>query len=837
MIKLKTPKRQYYVRPLLITLILCFIPLLVYAKPAKEITRLSGNPSLESLKKYYHIPNFKLGGEYNLKKEKDYEFGGNRGVTLESLGQEPLRTAYIAVGTPQKDKNGKIINAVVINSFYSGDSSNMYDFWYEGQSGNDFCQGAVVGPGKLIDTNKYYVIFLDALGLWGASKPSDGLGMKFPKYSYFDMIQANYLLLRDKLGVGKIKLATGVSMGGTQSYIWGILHPDYVDAIMPIGGSTATDTANPVAAWLFQLMTAAMESDPVWKETGGDYYHLPKEQHPNNGMMFGWSVLGHTGFEFNFRSSQPWENVQKDVFYWEPKGDQSASLKGKAADYDVCDLMYRNIVGDNHNVNDLLGRIKAKTLVVHVKSDQWLLYSLAEEASKEIKDAQLVGIDSPLAHYAVFPAPNMVTDEIKNFIREPIPVTHMKKVRVEKGDPNKSFWRDQVQYPFDVKYASARDSQFEEWEVAYMDEYIGGESDPRTLVIIHGKGAFAGHYGYVMKKGLENGLRVIALDIPHYGKSSPGNVGKSPARTLEDMREVFYDVIVNQLGVKKAVYYGHSLGGLFCLGYTLNYPDAVEKLVLEAPAGLEEYPQNFDVGTDTPLPIFDPSYAYDYKKWEKVWEPLGMLKSEMNKSKEDLLNFYYFKKKDPKTGKVKSSNSGYFKKDTEYARFLTDTRLNIIDGNQDEYKQHIIAFIRDVYSMCIEIRKEDPESIYKRLGEIEAPMFVAFGEDEPFIPGTPLNGRTDMEKDILHPFYAKMAGAGNPPVIKVYPDVAHFIHTDIPEEYTTDVIDFIFKGKVGGTIKDYSDIPLESGSMTGKKKKVEKKENAGKSAGIPLLSK
>ncbi|GBC59475.1 alpha/beta hydrolase [Desulfonema ishimotonii] len=835
--KSKAFKRKYVVRLLLVTLIFCLIPLLAYARPAKEITRLAGDPSLESLKEYYRIPNFRLAGEYDPDDEKSFEFGGKGGVTLESLGQEPLRTAYIAVGTPEKDENGKIINAVVINSFYSGDSGNMYNFWYEGQPGNGFCQGGVVGPGKLIDTDKYYVIFLDALGLWGASKPSDGLGMKFPKYSYFDMIQANYLLLRDKLGVGKIKLATGVSMGGTQSYIWGILHPDYVEAIMPIGGSTATDSANPVAMWLFQLMTAAMKSDPVWKETQGDYYHLPKEQHPNKGMMFGWSVLGHTGFEFNFRSSQPWKDVQKDVFYWHPEGDQSASLVGKAADYDVCDLLYRNIVGDNHNVNDLLGRIKAKTLVIHVKSDQWLLYSLAEEAAKKIKDAQLIGIDNPLAHYAVFPAPNLVADEIRNFIREPLPVTHMKKPGVEKGDPAKSFWRDQVTYPFEVKYASARDSQFAEWEVAYMDEYVGNESAPRTLVIIHGKGACAGHYGYVMQKGLENGLRVIALDIPHYGKSSPGNVGKSPARTLEDMREVFYDILVNQIGVKKAVYFGHSLGGLFCLGYALNYPDAVEKLVLEAPAGLEEYPQNLDVGTDTPLPIFNPSYAHDYKKWEEVWEPLGMLKGEFAKTEADILNFYYFKKKNPKTGKVESSKSGYFKKDTEYARFLTDTRIHIIDGNPDEYKQHIIAFIRDVYSMCIELRREDPDSIYKRLGKIEAPMFVAFGADEPFIPGTPLNGLEDLEKDILHPFYAKMAGAGHSPIIKVYPDVAHFIHTDIPEEYAKDVMDFILTGKVGGEIMDYSDIPVESGAGAKKPEKAEKKEKSGKKANIKILSK
>ncbi len=277
--------------------VLVFVSLAINAH-AESVTGLSGVPYLHSLKKFYSIPNFKIGGQYEFGNEATYEFGGKGGVTLESLGQEPLRVAYIAVGSPQRDENGKITNAVIISPYYSGDSTFMYYFWYEGQKGNAFSRGAVVGPGKLIDTNKYYVIFLDALGLWGASKPSDGLGIKFPRYTTIDYVQANYRLLKDELGVAKVKLATGVSMGAIQSYVWAVLHPDYVEAIMPIAGITAGD---PVIRWLFQLMTAAMKSDPVWHETHGDYYHLPKEKHPNKGMMFGWSILGQSGLSFDFR--------------------------------------------------------------------------------------------------------------------------------------------------------------------------------------------------------------------------------------------------------------------------------------------------------------------------------------------------------------------------------------------------------------------------------------------------------------------------------------------------------------------------------------------------------
>lgn len=381
----------------------------------KEITRLSAIPALDVLKGYYHVPNFKIGGTYEFGNEASYEFGGPGGVTLESLGAKPLRTAYIAVGTPQRNAEGKIINAVIINSYYSADSSLMFYFWYEGQKGNDFCQGPVVGPGQLIDTDKYYVVFLDALGLWGASKPSDGLGMRFPRYSNMDYVQANYRLLKDHLGIGKVKLSTGASMGAIQSYLWAVLHPDFVEAIMPIAGATAMD---PVPRWLFQLMTAAMKSDPAWQKSKGNYYHLPKEKHPNQGMMFGWSVLGHTGLAFDFRNKQPWDVVKKEVFYWEPTGEQGANLLSKAADYDVNDLLYRNWAGDSYDINDQLHRIKAKTLIVQVKTDQWLRYAMAEESAKKIQGAKLIGFDHPLAHYAAFRALNVMKDDVQAFFKE-----------------------------------------------------------------------------------------------------------------------------------------------------------------------------------------------------------------------------------------------------------------------------------------------------------------------------------------------------------------------------------------------------------------------------------
>lgn len=375
--------------------------------------------SLAPLKKFYAIPNFRIGGTYDLDADPaTWRDGGSGGTTLESLGAGPLKVAYMTVGTPRRNDKGEIINALIVSTFYSGDSAGMYNAWYADQPGNGLAGGPVVGPGQVIDTDRFYVVFLDGIGLWGASKPSDGLGRKFPMYSYFDMVQANYRLLRDELNIAQVEVATGVSMGGTQTWVWGVMYSPsgFVKAIMPIGGTTASDGDDPVGQWTFRLAQAAIESDPVWRETGGNYYHLPVEQHPKRGLQFMWSRLQLTGFSFFMRSAQPWEVVEREVFYWEPTGNQNAAFLARTQNEDPVDYWYRNESAFNYNVNKELKRIKARTLVVHVDNDNWLIVDNARKAAEAVEGAAFASFSDPTAHYGVFRAPNVLKDTISAFV-------------------------------------------------------------------------------------------------------------------------------------------------------------------------------------------------------------------------------------------------------------------------------------------------------------------------------------------------------------------------------------------------------------------------------------
>src|SRR6185436_19982565 len=119
--------RRDAMRRFFISLLLLLIGTsLAFAQP---FTRRSSQMQHDGLKKTYEIANFRLGGKYDWSDPAKWENGGEGGITLESLGAGKLRTAYIAIGTPRRNTAGDITIAVIVNSFYSGDSTDMYEQW------------------------------------------------------------------------------------------------------------------------------------------------------------------------------------------------------------------------------------------------------------------------------------------------------------------------------------------------------------------------------------------------------------------------------------------------------------------------------------------------------------------------------------------------------------------------------------------------------------------------------------------------------------------------------------------------------------------------------------
>ena len=132
--------------------------------------------------------------------------------------------------------------------------------------------GELFGPGQALDARRYYVILPDAIGTGKSSKPSDGLRAKFPQYNYDDMVDAQYRLVKEHLGVKHLRLVIGNSMGGMQPWIWGQRNPTFTDALVPI---TSLPTEMARRNWIMRrLIVDSIRNDPEWMN--GNYTKQPK---------------------------------------------------------------------------------------------------------------------------------------------------------------------------------------------------------------------------------------------------------------------------------------------------------------------------------------------------------------------------------------------------------------------------------------------------------------------------------------------------------------------------------------------------------------------------------
>jgi homoserine O-acetyltransferase/O-succinyltransferase len=132
--------------------------------------------------------------------------------------------------------------------------------------------GELFGPGQPLDASKYYVIIPDALGHGHSSKPSDGLKAKFPQYDYADMVNAQYRLLSEGLGIQHARLMIGNSMGGMHVWVWGERYPHYADALVPMA-SQPTEMAS--RNWMLRrMMLEIIRNDPDYNN--GNYVSQPR---------------------------------------------------------------------------------------------------------------------------------------------------------------------------------------------------------------------------------------------------------------------------------------------------------------------------------------------------------------------------------------------------------------------------------------------------------------------------------------------------------------------------------------------------------------------------------
>jgi homoserine O-acetyltransferase len=184
-----------------------------------------------------------------------------------------LRIRYRTLGAPRRGEDGRVGNAVLILHGTTGSGANFFRPEFAGE---------LFGAGQPLDATRYYVVLPDGIGHGGSSKPSDGLRDRFPRYGYTDMIEAQYRLVTDGLKVDHLRLVMGTSMGGMHTWLWGQMHPEFMDALLPLA-SLPAQISGRNRAWR-RVIIDAIRNDPAWEH--GEYRAQPPSLRTAAEMLF-----------------------------------------------------------------------------------------------------------------------------------------------------------------------------------------------------------------------------------------------------------------------------------------------------------------------------------------------------------------------------------------------------------------------------------------------------------------------------------------------------------------------------------------------------------------------
>ncbi len=295
---------------------------------------------------------------------KDFQLAS--GAVLPELVLE-----YATLGEPKKDATGSISNAVIAPHGWSGNYAQNLTLAKD-----------LFGAGKPLDPAKYYLIFPSAIGSPGSSAPStSGLGAAFPAYSIADMVNSQYRLVTEHLGIKHLAGVAGVSMGGYQTLQWVTQYPDMMDWAIPIATSMKADGRN---LGIFGMMSYTIKSDPAYQ--GGGYKEEPKEAMRR-------AFMGTYLWYFGAGHYQAQYKTEADAL----KGLQDAGLGSDKMDAN--DIVWRNNAMASYDVAKGMGQVKAKVLVIGVNEDE--LFP-PKEAIQPIADAipgaKAYFFSSPLGH-------------------------------------------------------------------------------------------------------------------------------------------------------------------------------------------------------------------------------------------------------------------------------------------------------------------------------------------------------------------------------------------------------------------------------------------------------
>ncbi|PYU68879.1 MAG: hypothetical protein DMG49_14940 [Acidobacteria bacterium] len=278
-----------------------------------------------------------------------------------------LRLHYTTLGKPLRNAEGRVTNAVLILHGTGGEGRQFLQPQFAGE---------LFGSGQLLDANHYFIILPDGLGHGKSSKPSDGRHAHFPQYDYDDMVAAHRQLLSEGLGVNRLRLILGTSMGCMQSFVWGETYPDFMDALMPLA-CQPVEIAGRNRVWRKMVMDA-IRNDPEWK--AGEY-----SAEPQQALRTALDLLLIAGSApLYMQKTSPTRDAADQYL--------DDYFKTRFAGLDANDLLYQVNASRNYDPSTQLEKITAPVMYIN-SADDFINppeLGMAEREIKKVKNARFV---------------------------------------------------------------------------------------------------------------------------------------------------------------------------------------------------------------------------------------------------------------------------------------------------------------------------------------------------------------------------------------------------------------------------------------------------------------
>ena len=279
-----------------------------------------------------------------------------------------VRMHVTTLGSPRRNAAGEIENAVMVLHGTGGSGHQFFRPQFADE---------LYGPGQPFDITRWYVILPDNIGHGKSSKPSDGMKMAFPRYAYVDMVEAQHRMLTEGLGVTRLELILGTSMGCMHGFVWGTTRPGFAKRLAPFA-CNAMEIAGRNRMWR-QMSIDAIKADPLWN--GGNY-----TQPPESGLRTARYISMIAGanawaLQVNYPTREKAEAFLKENYEMRAKADADAN-----------DQIYQLDSSRDYNPAPLLAKITVPVLWINT-SDDFINppeLGMAQKQVKQMKRARFI---------------------------------------------------------------------------------------------------------------------------------------------------------------------------------------------------------------------------------------------------------------------------------------------------------------------------------------------------------------------------------------------------------------------------------------------------------------